>query len=81
MFSLNLTTAKPMNVIITSRDTVYVLHDLNANVTVYVSNVSLFFYVNFQAVFTPCTTQGAEWIDVSGVLVVKGNIMLIMQYT
>lgn len=40
MFSLNLTTAKPMNVIITSRDTVYVLHDLNANVTVYITDGS-----------------------------------------
>lgn len=42
MFSLNMTSAKPMNLILTSPDTAYCLYHLNTDVNIYVSNVFVF---------------------------------------
>ncbi|XP_035040188.1 endoglin [Hippoglossus stenolepis] len=40
MFSLNMENAKPMNLILTSANTIYVLYNINADVHIYLSNNS-----------------------------------------
>lgn len=64
MFSLEMTNAKPMNLILTSPDTAYGLYNINTDVNIYVSNVSLFFHINIQAVLPPSICLGAVWVDV-----------------
>lgn len=43
MFSLLMTNAQPMNLIVTSTDTIYGVAELNDNVNIYVSEVLWFF--------------------------------------
>lgn len=66
MFSLEMADAKPMNLILTSSDTAYGLYNINPNINIYVSNVSLFFNLSFKVVLT------LVWVDVCGALV-KGK--------
>ncbi len=75
MFNLNMTNAKPMNLILTSAETAYCVYHLNdgVGVNIYVSNASLFFCVNIQAVFTPSIFLGAGGVDVTRTQVVKGK--------